>query len=416
MSIAQKVILFIALTLVVVTVSTCAKREPVEEGRCRLKFMAVTERDEAILALATQYLASSTDKPSELKDLPRDLIADYVYFLAELAGKNTPMILGSYSKLKRSILYVDTNGDGRLSDEKPYRPKIKEVPEINGKQYKFGPILMRSRDAEREFETKFFATTYSGRQLVLHPSGYRAGKLRLGKNTHKVAVVDGNLDGRYDGILSLPPEDSYRPGCDIFAIDLNRDGKKWQYSSYRPSEIMPLTRMVKVANTYYGIDVAPDGTMLELKKVQPKLGTLDFGGANVKLKLWSDAADQFLFGSKGSWQLPAGSYSALFIELNEIDSQQNAWTFSSYRDTGHIRDFEIRDGQTTSFKIGPPFSVKTDVKQIRDRVLIGMKLEGRAKEQYRLPVMKGGRRQPAPAFKIVNESREELTSGQFKYG
>lgn len=416
MSIAQKVILFIALTLAVAIVSTCAKREPVEEGRCRLKFKAVAEHDEAILALATQNLSSSTDKPSELTDLPKDLIADYVYFLAELAGKNTPMILGSYSKLEHSMLYVDMNGDGRLSDEKPYRPKITEIPETNGKEYKFGPIVMRYLDAEREFETKFYAKTYSGRQLVLHPSGYRVGKLRLDKNTYEVAVVDGNLDGRYDGILSLPFEDSYKPGCDIFAIDLSRDGKKWLYSSFWSSEIMPLARMVRVYNTYYGIDITPDGTTLELKKVQPKLGTLDFGGANVKLKLWSDAADQFLFGSEGSWSLPAGAYSALFLELNEIDSSRIAWTFKSYRDTGPLRDFEIRVGETTSFKIGPPFSVKTDVKQIRDRVLIGMKLEGRAKERYRLPVMKGGRRLPAPEFKIVNESGKVLASGQFEYG
>jgi len=416
MSRAQKVILFIALTLAVVIVSMYAKREPVEDGRCRLKFKAAAKHNEAILALAKQILSSSTDKPSELTDLPRDLIADYVYFLAELAGRNTPVILGSYSKLDRSMLYVDTNGDGRLSDEKPYRPKITEIPETNGKEYKFGPIVMKSLDAEGEFETKFYAKTYSGWQLVLHPSGYRVGKLRLNKNTYKIAVVDGNLDGRYDGTLSLPFEDSYRPGSDIFAIDLTRDGNKWIYSSYWSSEIMPLARMVKVYNTYYGIDVAPDGTILELTKVQPKLGTLDFGSANVKLKLWSDAADQFLFGPEGSWPLPAGAYSALFIELNEIDSSRNAWTFKSYRDTGPLRDFEIRAGETTSFKIGPPFSVKTDVKQIRDRVIIGMKLEGCAKEQYRLPVMKGGRRQPAPAFKIANESGEVLTSGQFKYG
>lgn len=136
----------------------------------------------------------------------------------------------------------------------------------------------------------------------------------------------------------------------------------------------------------------------------------------MKLKLWSDAADQFLFGSEGSWSLPAGAYSALFLELNEIDSSRIAWTFKSYRDTGPLRDFEIRVGETTSFKIGPPFSVKTDVKQIRDRVLIGMKLEGRAKERYRLPVMKGGRRLPAPEFKIVNESGKVLASGQFEYG
>lgn len=416
MGIVRKAILFITLVGTALIVSTCVKREPVEEGRCRLEFKAVSKQDNVILALSRQYLASMTDKPSELKDLPEGLIADYVYFLAEVADQNTPIILGSYSRLEHSMLYVDTNGDGRLSDEKPYRPKVIELPRPRGKEYKFGPIRMKTRNAEGEFETRFYAITY-GTGLALSPAGYQVGKVRLGKSTYKLVVVDGNLDGRYDKIFLPPLKNSYyRPGCDIFAIDLNQNGKKWQLSLNQPSEIMPLARMLKLQNTYYGIDVAPDGTALELNKVEPELGTLDFGGASVKLKLWSDAAEQYLFGSKGSWQIPAGVYSALFIELNEIDSERNAWTFSSYRDTGSLRDFEIHANETTSFRIGPPFTIKTDVKQIRDRVSIGLSLEGHSKERYRFPVMKGGRRQPAPTFKIINESGKELISGQFQYG
>ncbi|OHB78684.1 MAG: hypothetical protein A2Z25_11670 [Planctomycetes bacterium RBG_16_55_9] len=411
----RKAILFTALAGIVLIVWTRAKREPVEEGRCNLKFKSVSKQDNMLVALATQYLASTTDKPSELKDLPKGLTADYVYFLAQLAGRNTPAVLASYSRLERSALYVDMDSDGLLSDEKPYRVKVTELPRPRGKEYKFGPILMKSRDEEGEFEIAFRATTYNGQQLILNPSGYRLGKVRLDKSTYKVAIMDGNLDGRYDKTFSPPLGESYRPGCDIFAVDLTKDGA-WQFSSYWASEVTPLARMLKLYNTYYGIDVAPDGTTFDFKKIQPELGTLDFGGSNVKLKLWSDAAEEFLSGSDGKWQIPVGGYSALFIELNEIDPERNAWTFRSYRDTGSLHDFEIRTGQTTSFKIGSPFSIKTDVKQVADRVLIGLKLEGCAEEQYILPVMKGGKRLPTPAFKIVNESGEVLTSGQFKYG
>ncbi len=414
MNAVRKAILFIVLAGVALTVWTCAKREPVEEGPVGLKFKSASDQDKMPLGLATQYLTRTADKPHELKDLPKELTADYTCFLAKLAGRSTPVVLGSYSKKAHSVLYVDTNGDGRLSDEKPYHVKVTTLPKPRGKEYKFGPILMTSHDGERQFETRFYATTY-GTGLALCPAGYRVGKVRLGENTYKVAVVDGNLDGRYDKVFSPPLGESYRPDCDIFAIDLTKDGA-WQFSTYWSSEVTPLAKMLKLHNTYYGIDVAPDGTSIELKKVQPELGTLDFGGANVKLKLWSDSVEEFLSGSDGKWQIPAGKYSALFVELNEIDSERDAWTFRGYRDTASLRDFEIRAGQTTTFKIGPPFTIKTEARQIAHRVSIGLKLEGCAGEQYCFPIMKGSRRQPTPTFKIVDESGKVLVSDRFKYG
>jgi hypothetical protein len=74
-------------------------------------------------------------------------------------------------------------------------------------------------------ETKFCATTY-GSGLSVHPVGYRVGKVRVGKKAHKIAVLDGNLDGRYDKIFSLPVKDFYPAGCEIFAIDRNSDGRR----------------------------------------------------------------------------------------------------------------------------------------------------------------------------------------------
>ena len=62
------------------------------------------------------------------------------------------------------------------------------------------------------------------------------------------------------------------------------------------------------------------------------------------------------------------------------------------------------------------YTIKTDVRQVTDRVLIGLKLEGCAEEQYTGPVMKGGKQLPTPIFKILNENGKVLTSGHFEYG
>ncbi len=413
MNVVRKGIVFIILMGIALSVSTC-KKEPLEEGHCKLKFEAVSKHDDMLVALAMQDLTSTKDKPNELKDLPKGFTTDCVYFLAEVFGKSTPMVLGYYNRLEYSILYMDTNSNGRLSDEKAYHPKIKKRSRY--KEYTFGPILMKSRDEKGEYKTEFYAKTSHGQFLSLQPSGYRAGKIRLGKDTFKVAVIDGNFDSRYDKIFSHPVKRLSRPDCDIFAIGLSNGDKKWHLSISQRSEIMPLGRMVKVQNTYYGINVASDGTTLELKKVVPELGTLDFEGTNVKLKLWSDVGDQYLFGSEGGWQIPAGVYSVLLVELNEFDSERNVWTFSNRPYAGPLRDFEIRAGQKTSFKIGPPFSIKTDVRHTGDKVSIGLSLEGCTKERYRFPVLKGGKRQPAPSFIVVNEAGKELTSGHFEYG
>jgi hypothetical protein len=418
-NLARKVIFVIALAMVTITLSTCTKRRPLaEEGKCKLEFKAVTAY-ERILTMATQYLVSTTEKPSELIDLPKDVSADYVYFLVKLAGRNTPAVLGSYSKLERSFLYVDTNGNGRLSDEKSYNAKITKRSEFNREEYKFGPISIKYHDAdERKSETNFFATTYNGRRLVLYPTGYCVGKIRLGKNTHKVAVIDGSFDGRYDKIFSPPVEGFYRPGCDLFAIDHNPNN----FLSREHLEVMPLSRMVRVGSTqydtvYYNIGITTDGNSLELKKVEPEFGTLDLGGAHVQFQLWSDAARQMLSSrTKTNWKLPAGRYTASPIEFRHIDASGNRWIFRSSRDVGKLKDFEIKPSRMTSFQFGPPFLIKTSVEQIDRNALIGFDLEGQAGVLYRPGARKNRMTIPAPKFEIIDEAGQIVSSGQFEYG
>jgi hypothetical protein len=235
---------------------------------------------------------------------------------------------------------------------------------------------------------------------------------------YKLAVVDSNLDGRYDKMISLPVENLNRPGCDSFAIDLNDDHRfDWSYGG--DSEIMPLSRMVKVKDIYYSINVAYDGSALELRKVQPELGTLNLGGTQINLKLWSEAAEQFLSGAENQWQLPVGKYSPRdFSKLIKMDSEGNKWTFTGSRNVGQLAEFEIMAGQETEFKIGPPFLVipKATVRANPAKIDISFTLQGQAGEQYGNRVTKNGREQPRPRFEIMDESGNILASGKFEYG
>ena len=411
----RKAILFILFAGIALFVSTCAKREPVEEGRCSLEFKTVEEHDEDVLLLATQYLTRTTDKPFKLKDLPNELTADVVFFLAELAGKNTPIVLCSYSNLEHSSLYVDTNGDGRLSDEKPYSPEIKAQSRYNRTEYSFGPISVTLGEPERKLETRFYAKTYDGQLLIVYPAGYQVGNIRLDTKTYKVAIIDGNFDGKYDKIFSPPVEDFYKPKCDLLAFDLNRDNRlKWGHL-----EVMPLAGMLKIGDAYYNLQVSADGSSIEqFKRVQPEFGTLDLGGAEVNSpRLWSDASVQALSNPpKRNSQLPAGRYMASPIVLTHVDDSGNRWTFRSSQEVGTLKDFEIKADQTTAFRMGPPFSIKTSLEQKDGNALIGVGLQGQAGMLYNPGAQKDRKRIPAPTFKVIDESGKGLTLGQFKYG
>jgi len=407
----KKVILIITLASSIVMVSTCAKRE---EGRCRLRYQAVDTLEFQIFYACQDQIALS-EKPAQLKDLPKKISGQFSYFLAKMADRDIPVVIDRANKFK---LYLDTDGDGCLSDEKGFTSKaVKKRLFGSVVHYRFGPISVEFDQPDGKLTKRVYVITPNtkGSYLCFFPVDYLKGKVLLDQNIYEVMVADGNFDGKYRKILSPPIEKVWRPGYDSFAIDLNRDGKL-DFDYYLHSEVMMLSKMVKVGNSYYSINIAEGGTFLELNKIQPEFGTLDLGNANVKLKLWSDTAQQFISNLKSNGPIPAGKYKALFIEWSQIDSERNAWTFTCYRDTGILRDFEVSKNKTTSFEIGPPFQIKTTTRQSRNTVSIGFNLLGQGQEKYGADFKKNGRRVSAPIFRIIDETGNVVDSGRFKYG
>ena len=146
------------------------------------------------------------------------------------------------------------------------------------------------------------------------------------------------------------------------------------------------------------------------------MGTLDLGNVNLKMKLWSDTTQQYISNFRNNIQIPAGRYQALFVELSQIDSEKNTWNYTSYVNTGSLRNFEISKNGTTSLKIGPPFKIMTTAQQNRNTVSIGCTLVGQAGEQYRPNFKRNGIQVSPAVLRIIDDTGNVVYSGRFKYG
>jgi hypothetical protein len=422
-----KAILVLMLAVAGAATSAFGAQPPAEASiRCELSPYAVNPTDFTTY-WARQYLSPVSPRPSEVKDTPKGLPQDSRYFVLNAAGRRIPLVMAFGQNPRSAVLYIDANGDGRLSDDKAY--KCASMKAGSTSWTGFGPVTLQSGSADEKKTTVELGVVWAAENLlVAYPVNLRQGRFRLAGNDYKVAVIDGDLDGRYGRMFSVPESPVRRPECDFVMIDLNHDGKFPNWTYFQQSELMPLGKFVKLADSSYSVAVAADGTTLELWQAHPELGTLDLGGADIELKLWSDAGEQDLVGSEKQWRLPAGTYWAVAARLNQADSAGGKWVFSNYRQTGTLQNFQVRAKETTILKLGPPFRIKINAERNEDRtVSIGLLLEGQAGELYSLAVMRTAKsgtaaKPPAatrvaePKFEIVSDAGKVLAAGQFEYG
>jgi RNA polymerase sigma factor (sigma-70 family) len=366
--------------------------------------------------LGLQRQDTTTVKPAGMRETPPDAPREPVYFVVRAGNRE---IQGTTYRSMRPaapvLLFLDTDGDGLWSDEKGYVGRLLWPPTLYA-TYEFGPVFLRQGRTEPGGDA-FYAQCSDGRWLTFWPAFYRDGKVVLEGKTHRITLVDSDFDGRFNESFVPPAVDRYNPGCDVLAIDRNGDSEFFTRQPSDLPEIMPLCRLIDIDGRYYQIEVAEDGSTVEFRRADPQFGVLDLGGKTVELELWSDAGRQRLHASGGTWRLPAGRYGVVSLKLIEIDAG-NHWEFEMFRaEAGQLKDFEIKPGQTTTFKIGPPFQIRGSMERPprNPGVTVGFELRGQAGELYSGVPKRNGQETPAPSFKILNGAGQMVQSGRFAY-
>jgi len=402
-------------------------REPIREGQCRLARKRV-DPDSPLMWLGDRHFTPLGGKPESVRDLPPGFDRPRYYMIE--SGDKPVLIAADYSQ-KLVRLCVDTDDDGILSEERCFTARVNKESPVSGRRQQIGPISLISRDSPGSVNDGFDVGCFREdiRGLLMPRAAYlRMGRIRLAGRTYRVAAVDGDYDGLFKSNLSLPLADHTlwaRPGCDVFAIDLDRNGT-FEHSSRQDSEVFPLGKLAKVGDAYYAIDLAPDGSSLALSRTEPQFGALvlDTNDTGMELRLWSDAADQHLLYNF-QWQLPPGKYTAIHAVLTARDTSGDIWAFSSFAPVfaadcmGPLDLFTIEPGQTTSIRIGPPFVVKAQV-QTQTRadgrvVTISPVIVGCAGEHYSPAFRRNGELPPPVAFKIIDEKGTVLVSDKVGY-
>lgn len=383
-------------------------------ARAELKFVQPGRSNPTNL-LGLRVYDTTLVRPTSLKETPADAPPQPVYFVLRIGDREVAGITYRSNRSGGAVkLCLDTDGDGLFSDEKQYAGTWLQWL-YPGDCFQFGPVSTLHGDATSKRGVCYVQCS-GGRSIILYTAFYREGTLLLDGKTYKIALIDSDFDGRFDRFFKPPAADSHSPGCDVFAMDFDGDSK-FNYGQPGDSEIMPLSKMVRVGGQYYGIEVAEDGSAIEFRRAEPAFGHLDLGGEEVLLGLWSDAAQQRPSSAGGKLRLPAGKYSLVSLDLTETDAA-NRWTFQLAKGgAGPLKDFEIKPGQTTAFQIGPPFQIRTSMQRYGQNldVTIGFELQGQGGERYTSAPKKDGKEAPEPSIKILDGAGRVVQSGRFAY-
>jgi len=169
----------------------CSSASAWAQGEFPLKYQEAALQH-PLIASSFKCLRATPQKPSQLRGSPAGLSDEAQYFVAQMGGKPVVMALDCSGEPK---LYVDTNGNGDLSDEKPLDGRIEglRVPQ-------FGPCTVRL--PSREVTVRIVALGKD--TLNLYPTGFMSGQVQIEGGTHAIALMDSNFDGLYNVLLPLP--------------------------------------------------------------------------------------------------------------------------------------------------------------------------------------------------------------------
>ena len=406
------------------------------QGEFPLRYVVAEENDPLLTILGVSYRGGVSEQPPDIKVLPKGLSDKVRYFRILVGGKPVCAALDAASPPK---LYVDVAGTGDLSAVTPL------VGKANGRECHYGPVVISTGTGEGAPTVKVLfvsiklverpgysvppgAETYDN--VGVRAAGYMAGDVKLDGRTCRVAVLDKDLNGRYESAFGANGKIVFWWQPDWIAIDSNQDGKFIFIYGGDGSEIMPLVKAVRVRDVYYRVQVAPDGSSIRLEKYEPKMGTLDVGIA-ASLEVFSDTGLHNLGASDGKWQVPEGKYMCsgdLLLSISKIDADGKEWRLEGL-DAGPLEKFEVRGGETTAFKIGPPLTLKVDAERSESgRIALNLALAGKGGETYSvgLRLQKGTMRLlpphllpprlPPPKVKVFDASGKLLTEGNSEFG
>ena len=287
----------------------------------------------------------ATEKPPSLRGEPRYGSSQPRYFVWEANGGPRTLVLDASSGQRYDRLFVDQNGDGRLSESEQVRGWRRQ------ENLMFGPVKVSIPTDHGPRTYHFLARCYvhnrSYQRLYLESACYYTGRLCLGDKSHKVALVDNNANGVFHDVSTVPGDG------DRLLIDLNDDGQ-FAVHSTDDSETFPLSNLLPVGDTYLTLEVASDGSQLATAVAELKFGQVRCATGAFQVLLGSPEGILRVQTEDGQAPVPVGEYRLVMTSLTRTDEQGRRWELRSNAQGNPGSPVKIAEDKTTALPLGAP--------------------------------------------------------------
>jgi len=288
-------------------------------------------------------------------------------------------------------LYVDKNGNGRFESDECYDISraagavsvVQHTPTVC--TAKIHPLVWTGREGTSVCWTELRVQHADGRvSLFWTLATCMMAEMPFGDRRVRVALCPFESTGRYDRGVALVYTRGFGQvptvsrGCRLL-LDLDANGR-FDKPALDPRAVGPesrlLTRFIRVEGRFYELTVAPDGRSVRATPVKPETGTLSIPAQVERAQLIGPAFATVVRGSDGPVELPVGRYSiASYVYGKGQDLRPARASSRPARPRSRARrskpepgfwclslepkaTVEIKAGQTTSPRLGPPLTLK----------------------------------------------------------
>lgn len=309
------------------------------------------------------------------------------------------------------LLYVDSNLDGSLADEKPLKATETQFEsDYERTRFTLVKVLLPGEDGPVAYHLNVQLSIYRGEERVYLTSAcWYEGMVTVGDKQVWCAVIDSNLTGRFDG-ASL----RYDKGDRIRITD--KPGEP--YSGFETdTSLRPLAKHVEIDGKLFPVTVAADGSSVTfLPAVEIPTGTVRVGTSASQVRLFGPQGYFIRQVADGAISVPEGEYSLVLWKVSRKDDPGATWDlFAMVADSKNAPKVTVEPGKDAALDIGEPIIGSLEsTTEGQGRHAFNCRLKGRGGESVQ--IVRNGQRAAAPKLRIVSSDGTYDKTFSLEYG
>jgi len=363
-----------------------------------LQYYSARQAREIVGDIGSQHIDLSDDKPKGV-ELPEFKSEEPIF-----AKWASPMVKNDYLwiALDRThkygpcdSLFIDSNGDGKLSDE----TAITSYQTEHNSTY-FGPvkIIFEGEDGPVTYHLNFrFYSRENRRHLYVSSGGWYEGTITVAGEKKHCVLIDQNTNGRFNDKSN-----------DFWQSDRIRIGKKGDRDTKFTGNY------IEIDGRLYRPEITPDGAYIKLTEAED----VTFGNIQLheSIKEFAAGGENGLLSvslEKGTGKLPVGKYRIHHWLIERKDEKDNTWKLKGQ----HFGDrglFDVAESGQTNLTVGEPVICTLDVQKRGSRHYFGQELNGKLDEQ--IEITRNGNRARAPKLHVKSIDDVYDRTFTFEYG